>query len=207
MEYLYIAIFGVIPMEYVNLESVLQPGMEYVADYFSKQGKEISVVKHEVVTNTCFEKADSLQWDYGDIVKSVFLWGKQGKFYAFVSPEIGTRDRPLKFDNQLIKKIFREDKKGSKQMMNLKNSISPLGMDYGTCGPFVPDYFFNGDGFTGSLDKIFIYDSSDSNKKVVDISMGGYGEEAYKISAQLFYEDLVECLECKFGEKIERFKY
>lgn len=191
-------------LKYAALERVLQPGQEYILDYSEKFEKDIKAVEHEIATDTCFEKADLLGWAPINIVKCVFLSGKEGKFYGFVAPELGERrNSPLRFDNQQIAKIF--NKKTMKQMGNLSNSMVPLGMEKGTCTPLVPDYYFNGDGFIGSLEKIFVYDSSKLNKELVDISIGGYGKEAHKISVHLNYEDIYGCLNWKFPGKIEKF--
>ena len=208
MEYVYICKIEVNFMEQIDLESVLQPGQEYILDYAQKFGKDIRAVKHDVATNTCFEKAELLGWNPGRVVKSVFLWGREGKFYGFVSPEQGPPCKPLRFDNPTIKYIFSEwPKKKRKTMMNLKNSISPISMEKGTCTPFVPDYFFSGDGFTGSLEKIYLRDYPKINKEIVDISIGGYGKDFHKISLHLPYEDIFGILNYYFKDKVEKVRF
>ncbi len=192
-------------MKYISLESVLQPGQEYMLEYAKRFGKDIKAVQHEIATDTCFEKADLIDWNPEQVIKCVFLYGKEGKFYGFVSPELGTRGSPLKFDDPLIKKIFRNDKKKAKQLMGLKNNYFPMGMEKGTCTPFVPDYYFEGDGFTGVLERIYVYDSPKIDGKKADISIGGYGEGAHKVSVHLNYEDIYGCLNWKFPGKIEKF--
>jgi len=192
-------------MKYINLQDILQPGQNYILDYAREFGKEIQAVKHDKATNTCFEKADLINFDPMQVVKSVYLWDNNGKFYGFVAPELGTRERPLKFDEPLIKRIFREDKIQAKKLMGLRNSFSPTGMEHGTFTPFVPDYYFDGDGFTGTLDRIYVYGSQELNGKKADISIGGFGEESHKISVLLNYEDIYEGLNWKFPGKIEKF--
>jgi prolyl-tRNA editing enzyme YbaK/EbsC (Cys-tRNA(Pro) deacylase) len=193
-------------MKQINLQNILQPEQKYVLDYFSRAGKEIQGFEYEKATNTCFEKADLLGWNPEQVVKAVYLYDNKGKFYGFISPELSTDSKnPLKFDNQLIKKMFNGDRKKSKSLMDLKNKSFPLGMERGTCTPFILDHYFHGDGFTGSLDKIFVYEGSELNGKKADISLGGEGEFFHRISAHLNYEDIYECLNWKFPGKIEKF--
>ena len=184
----------------INLRDILDESQFYVAELSEKLGINVRAVEHEIATDTCFEKARLLNWNPERIVKSIFLY-KEAKFYAFVIPELN-----LTFDNNLIKRIFSQDKKIRKQMMNLKNSICPMGMEKGTCTPFVPDYYFEeGDYYTGFLEKIFFYDFPKLGKEIVDISIGGEGERYHKVSLHLNYEDIYNILKFKFGDKIEKF--
>jgi hypothetical protein len=197
-------------MKYISLQNILQFGQEYILDYAKKFNKEIYAVKHEIATDTCFEKAKLLDWDdVRRVVKTVFLYGSKeenkGKFYGFIAPELGKEGNPLRFENPLIKRIFQEDKKKAKSMMDLKNKTFPLGMERGTCGPIIPDFYFNGDGLTGTLDMLYFWDLPELNKEFVDISIGGYGEEAHRISVHLKYENLYECLKWKFPKGIQKF--
>ncbi|MDP3966284.1 MAG: hypothetical protein Q8Q04_02010 [archaeon] len=188
--------------------SFFREGQKYVLDYFQNSGKEAKLALHDEQTNTCFEKSRILGWDPQRVVKSIFLYDSKGKFYGFVSPELGeSEDKPLRFNNQTISKIF-SDEVERKKMMNLSNSVYPLGMEKGTCTPFVPEYYFqDGDGFTGRLERIFVYTSSNINKKLVDISFGGEGELAQKTSLHLTYEDIYLCLNQAFPGRITQFNF
>jgi prolyl-tRNA editing enzyme YbaK/EbsC (Cys-tRNA(Pro) deacylase) len=194
-------------MKYINLQNILQQEQNYILDYSKEFGKEIQAVKHDQITSTCFEKASILGWNPKQVIKSVFLYNNKGKFYGFIAPELGEKGNPLRFDNQLIKKMFEGNRKKAKSLMNLRNKSFPIDMENGTCTPFIPEHYFDlgGDGFTGTLDKIYVYDSPKLNRKKVDISIGGYGEEAHKTSVHLDYEDIYECLNWKFPGKIEKF--
>jgi len=197
-------------MKYVTLQDILQPEQKYVLDYANIFRKDIQAVKHDFATDTCFEKADLMGWNPEQVVKAVFLYGNNGKFYGFVSPELGTRSNQLVFNQKTLSEIF-SNKKGynknfRKDMLNLDNKRVPLGMERGTCTPFVLDYYFEqGDGLTGFLEKIYIYDPNNLENKKVDISIGGLGKEAHMVSVHLNYSDIYECLNWKFPGSIEKF--
>ena len=207
--------FSLFTMQIIPLEDVLQPGQEYLLEYAKKFGKEIKAVKHNRATDTCHEKFGLLKEenfnefkDVKQVVKTVFLYGankeNKGKFYAFVASELGDERNPLKFDNPLIKRIFYQDRKKAKNLMDLDNKNFPLGTERGTCGPIVPDYYFDGDGLTGTLEEIYFYDLPELDKEYIDISMGGYGKFFHIISVHMKYEDLFECLNWKYPGKIRK---
>ena len=79
-----------------------------------------------------------------------------------------------------------------------------IGMDRGTCTPFVPDYYFQGDGWTGSLEKIYVLDHPAINDKMVDFSIGGIGDEARKISVQTTYKTMYDIIDKQFPGKVEK---
>jgi len=186
----------------INLRDILDESQFYVAETSEEFGLDVKAVKHDVATDTCYEKANLLGWESERVVKSVFLY-KGAKFYAFVIPEL---DRTL--DNNLIKRIFSSNKKIKKQMIGLRNSRCPFGMEKGTCTPFVPDYYFDeGDYYTGFLEKIFIHDIPKLEKEIVDISIGGEGENYHKISLHLPYGNIYKILNYKFGERIQKINF
>jgi hypothetical protein len=187
----------------INLRDALNERQFYVAELGEKLGIEIKAVKHEISTDTCFEKADLLGWSVNRVIKAVFFGGG-GKLYGLICPELGTRDKNFYFNKHDLGEILG---KTNKQIKNFHNSICPDGMERGTCTPFVPETAFEYDGFTFPLDKIFIHDSPEIDKELVDISIGGYGGEAHKVSLHLKYEDIYHILKDKFNDKVDKTNF
>jgi hypothetical protein len=179
-----------------NLRDILQTGQFYVVEARDKFGINVKAIKHEVATDTCFEKADLLGWDFERIVKAVFFH-KKDISYGLIFPELGERDFPSHITKEIISEVFNITKTQAKKF---KNSYCPNGMEYGTCTPFILE-----DSFEKGLERIFIYDYPELNNKLVDISIGGEGEEAHKISLHLKYEDIYKILKYQFGDRIEKF--
>lgn len=181
----------------LNLRAILNAGQYYVAELSEKLEIEIKAVKHEIATNTCFEKADLLGWEPKRIVKAIFFHRSE-EVYGFIFPELG-KEYPLKIDiKEVLPKVINISRKQAK---SFANSYCPSGMEYGTCTPFVFEDEFNK---ANGLEKIFIHDVPEINQKLVDISLGGYGEEAHKVSLHLKYGDIYNILTNKFLNKIKR---
>jgi len=187
----------------INLRDILQAGQIYVAELSEELGLDVKVVKHNIATNTCFEKADLLGWESNRVVKAIFFGG-EGNLYGLVCPELGTREKPLYFKKIHLGKILGRTKK---QMKNFYNSFCPDGMEHGTCTPFVSENLFEDDGFTLPLEKIFIHDIPKLNNELVDISIGGYGKDAHKVSLHIPYEDIYNVLDYKFGDRIKKVDF
>ena len=184
----------------LNLRDILQVGQEYVAEFRDEYGIFIKVVKHDVATTSCYEKLDILggDWTANRIVKAVFFSGK-GKLYGITFPELGTREEPKHVSKDDLATILGVE---NKEVANFRNSFCPEGMEKGTCTPLVPDYVFEDDGYSMSLEKIFVYKSLRRERKPIDISFGGFGEEAHKISVQLSGCDMCDMMEDKLGDKV-----
>ncbi|MCK9595678.1 hypothetical protein M0R19_00645 [Candidatus Pacearchaeota archaeon] len=186
-------------MKYLNLEEVLQPKQKYVQELSSKIRIDIKAVEHEIATNTCFEKAELINWPAERVVKAIFFY-KEDLLYGFIFPELGTKDSPKYIDSkEIFPRILGCTKKQSKKF---SNSYCPEGMEHGTCTPFVLDDSFQNPG--KRLTNIFIHDFKELKNKLVDISIGGFGERAHKISLHLPYEGIYEILNYKFGDKIQK---
>jgi hypothetical protein len=179
----------------INLRDTLNAKQYYVVELSKKLGIEIKSVKHKEVTSTCFEKAGILGWEPERIIKAIFFHHDED-IYGFVFPELG-KEYPLKIDiKEVLPRLINISKKQAK---NFKNSYCPSGMEYGTCTPFVFEDEFNK---VNGLEKIFIHDYSKIDKELVDISIGGFGDEAHKISLHLKYKDIFIILKNKFGDRI-----
>ena len=186
-------------LKYVNLESVLCNGKEYVAKLSKELGLDVFAVKHNIATDTCFEKAELLNWSAKRIVKAIYL-SNRDHIYGFVFPELGIKDYVQKIKTKDISRVLGISGKKAKKY---SNSYCPESMEKGTCTPFVTSTNFNCSQ-EKPLRKIFIHDIPSLNKEFVDISIGGYGEEAHKISLHLSYGSIYEILNYKFEGRIEK---
>ncbi len=185
-------------MTKINLRAALSEGQDYVAEVGEELSVDVQAMRHELATTTCYEKADLLGWDVERIVKVIFFRG-EGKLYGLVFPELGTSEDPERFSKKDLGAVLGYDKE---QMSSISNSACPEGMEYGTCTPFVPDYVFEDDGYSSLLVKIFVHDAPWLDNQIVDISIGGEGEEAHKTSLHLSYSGIYDILERRFGDKI-----
>ena len=192
-------------LNYIELEDVLQSGQEYVKDIAFKLGLEIRAVTHDIVTDTCFEKAELLGWSAERVVKAILL-SKEGDnfFYGFVFPELGTLENPkYLIKKETLPRLLSVTKSEAKKF---RNYYPPGEIEFGTSTPFLSENFFGANNSTRSkiIKKLFVQDVPKLNKHVVDISIGGFGEEAHKVSLHLNYGSLYEILSYKFGEKIQK---
>jgi len=185
-------------LKYISLEKVLHEKQKYVADISEKLGIDVLAVKHDVFTDTCFEKAGLLNWDAEKIVKSIFL-SDASDMYGFIFPELGTFISPQHVSSKNISKVLGIS---NRQAKKFSNSHCPAGMEWGTCSPFVfDDNFYNpNDGII--LDKLFFHEVPDLDNEIVDISIGGTGEKAHKVSVHLPYGAIYDILNYKFGNRI-----
>ncbi len=186
----------------INLRDVLDGRQFYVAEISEKLGINVKAVRHDIVTNTCFEKLDILDdsWSADRIVKAVFF-GTNGNLYGLVFPELGTRENQRRIKKTDLGRAVGLTKK---QINGFYNSILPEKMEMGTCTPFVLEDAFNreDDGYMIPLKKIIIYEPLRTDNRVIDISIGGYGDEAHKTSLQLPADGMCKIMRSKFGENI-----
>lgn len=188
-------------MECIDLGKVLQEEQKYVAESAAALGIDVKAVQHDIATDTCREKAELLGWDdVSRVVKAVFFY-RGSDIYGFVFPEFGEADSPLYLDRKkALPKILGLSKAQAKRF---HNSYCPVGMEYGTCTPFALEGSFEG-SYEKLLKEMFIHDVPELDDQVVDISIGGKGEEAHKVSLHLPYRGIHDILTCKFGDRIRK---
>lgn len=97
-----------------------------------------------------------------------------------------------------------------------KNESIPASMESGTCTPFLcwKEMYSNRlergkiNDVYGGVQALFIHDEPSLNDKLVDISVGGRGEEAHKVSLHLVYMTVVinEEYQCELEKALERGK-
>ncbi|MCL5018197.1 MAG: hypothetical protein M1416_00305 [Candidatus Pacearchaeota archaeon] len=181
----------------INLRDALNGRQFYVAELSEKFGIEIRAVRHDVATDTCFEKAELLGWPADRIVKAIFVH-KDEDFYGFVFPELG-KESPRHLDiKETLPKVIDVSKKQAK---DFRNSYCPDGMEYGTCTPFVLEDSFS-ERKIKKLRKIFIHEMNYQESSLADISIGGFGENAHKTSLHIGYSDIYKILKENFGDRI-----
>lgn len=182
----------------IKLRDALQKGQDYVAGLSEKLGIDIKAFRHDIETDTCFEKAKLLGWNPEQVVKTIFF-SREPDVYGFVFPELG-KDSPIRVNTkEILPEILGIS---NKQAKDFKNSYCPYGMEFGTCTPFVLEDSFERTNMGRLLRKIFFHEMLDDF--LSDISIGGIGEEARKTSLHLKYSDIYNVLYAKFGDKIKR---
>lgn len=197
-------------LNYVDLEGVLQPEQRYVAEAAARIGIDVKAVKHDIATDTCYEKRDLLarmdpsgSWTDQRIVKAVFLYSGNN-VYGFVFPELGKRPAPLRMDaKKVLPAVLGVSRSAAK---SFSNSYCPDGMQYGTCTPFVLASELDGKEMHDHrrVRRIFLHDKPDLDDQVVDISIGGLGADAHKVSLHLPYKGVHDILVYQFGDKVRK---
>jgi prolyl-tRNA editing enzyme YbaK/EbsC (Cys-tRNA(Pro) deacylase) len=172
-------------------EQRLHPEQDYVFDLANALGIEVKLVKHDKATKTCYEKAGILGWSPERVVKAVYFHdGSYCDIIGIITPELGK-----KIDIQdVLPKALGISKEQAKRYIP---SLPPSGMEYGTCSPFPLE-----SSMEDEITRIIIIDHPSIDDKLVDISVGGSGEEAFKTSMHIPYKAVYDILYSKFGDKI-----
>lgn len=165
-------------------------GRGYVPRIALAKGIPIHMARHSIATDTCYEKAELLGWDPERIVKAVYF-SDGGKMVGVITPEFGA---PIP-----VKELLRAGLglSGSRAKRYRVSSQTPVGMEHGTCSPFP---------YEGSMEMeisdLVIVDHPSIDDTLVDISVGGTGEEAHKTSMHLPYGGIHTILRERFGDRI-----
>lgn len=182
-----------------ELEQVLGSERRYVSNYAEKLGFTINPVFHDFITYTCKEKIELLKkthpqgnWTNEMAVKA--LYGRiDQEIYGFVFPELEKL-----ITTTVVRKVFADldldPPLSSKFAINSR--YTPEGMDSGTCTPFVSTKEMS------SISKIFVHEMPSLDEQIIDISIGGKGERAHKVSLHLPYKAIFEILHQRYGEKV-----
>jgi hypothetical protein len=184
-------------------------GIDYITEYFVSNGLDLRVVTHPFESNTCFEKAELLDFcDPLNVIKTLYFEYSLDSFlYAVVVPETGC------FINKpRLKKLLNLPGNGFLK----KAEALPENMSFGTCSPFITpnDLRING----GAVEKI-IFDSETleikkHEKTLDDFSFGTNHRMSLQTNYYHCYEmlksiypgvvDKVEILSLSFKEKFVR---
>jgi prolyl-tRNA editing enzyme YbaK/EbsC (Cys-tRNA(Pro) deacylase) len=183
----------------LSLNKILHKKQEYVKLISNELGFEITGLEHKISTDTCFEKAKLLGWKTNRIIKAIYLSNRIER-YGFIFPELGEGISPQRISTENLSELLGISKKKAKSFCNID---CPEGMEWGTCTPFVFDNAFD-NNLDGKLNQLFYHNFDSLNCENVDISIGGFGERAHRISLHLQYEGIYEILKYKFGDKITK---
>lgn len=175
------------------LYSALHPGQHYVADISGMMGIEASIMRHDVHTETCYEKAKILGWDDEPfrVVKALYFKDDLENTIGIIMPEIGN----ALDTRRVLSETVPEYAPSGKRAKSFSLREPPAGMTRGTCTPFP----LEGDIGNGIKAMIFC-EYSPTMGKTVDISIGGYSEEHFRTSMHIRYEDIFRILDEKFGK-------
>lgn len=173
----------------------LHEEQDYVRFWADKLRINFKIVEHPVATNTCREKADLLSrtfgaWPEERVVKANYYFN-QGRYVGVVLPG------PVKFSTG----------KNLPELLGVSRTFAegfvfnglPKGMDYGTATPLA----LRSSVLSGEIEKLLLFEEGD---KLVDISLGGFGDEAHKISMHIMFYGIRDISLKEFGgERIKIF--
>ena len=142
-------------------------------------------------TNTCHEKAELLGWGADRVVKALYFSNGKG-IVCCIFPEL---DKELK-TKDLFSRLLGISGKKAKGYQNSHYDLDD--MERGTCSPF-PRH----ETLLKGIYRIFIHDHPVIDDKLVDISVGGKGEEAHKVAMHIKYKDIYTILESKIGDRVQ----
>ena len=169
--------------------------VSYITEYFVSKELDFRVVTHPFESNTCFEKAELLNYcDPLNVIKTLYFeYSSDNSLYAVVIPETGC------FINR----------SSLKELLNLpgngflkKADTLPRNMSFGTCSPFITanDLKING----GTVAKI-IFDSETleikkHEKNLDDFSFG----TNHKMSLQMNYYHCYRMLKTLYPDAVNK---
>lgn len=167
----------------------------YVYEAADELGIETRLVKHDIATRTCHEKAEILGgWPLERIIKTVYF-RSGGHVVGVIIPEFGS-----KIDVESILPSVMPGISQKKARTYVPNFL-PSGMVRGTCSPFPYEC-----SMEFEINKLVFYDHPSIDSKTVDISVGGTDEDAMKTSMHIEYDAIYRILAHKFGDKIVKYK-
>jgi|GEM_PF-5696200 len=198
-----------LPFEEILERRILTPGQSYLQEYlgrmYQRKDCQIGIYEHKVVTHTCKEKIDLLRkdtplnWDLEQAIKAPYFkiaekdrqLGEEDLLYCFVFPEL---EREV------------DKRKVSGMHLVMADRLLPY-MEHGTCTPFVAV----DDVLKGRVAHIYVHRApkvkgsgkagvTHLDHKLVDISVGGVGEDAHKISLWMPYGAMWKMLRWRFGQ-------
>ena len=73
-------------------------------------------------------------------------------------------------------------------------------MEPGTCSPFPLE-----NSVGREVTHLLVYDHPSIDDSLTDISIGGIGVEAHKVSMHILYSGIHRILKQKFGDRVSRF--
>ncbi len=181
----------------INLRDTLNESQFYVVELSEEFGIKIKALRHEISTKTCYEKANLLGWDAGRVVKTLYF---HDPFYEYfigvITPETGKKLNLEKIIPEVLPDVSLRRANG------FYLDGMPEGMTRGTCTPFPYK-----SSMEKEIDLLIIKNVPELDKQDVDISVGGFEEEAFRTSIHLPYSAIYEILHHKFKDKIKKINF
>ena len=177
----------------------LPPEQHYVLETAQKLGIETKLVYLPKATDTCYQKANLLQQMYPDegwiperVIKAMYFQRCDHIIYV-VTPELGKKI-PLE---EILPRALGIGTREAREY-RLAKPI-PDGMELGTCTPFPLETSVG-----HNIHELIIYDYLPIDATLTDISIGGYGPEAHKVSMHLLYSGIYTILKHCFADRVHK---
>lgn len=167
------------------LSAVALPELAYLCRAVD-DGLDATARIHPVATSTCLEKAALLAWPPERVVKTLYL-GDGAGFVVVVLPELRRRlDLPA-----LLVRFLQLSRRRARRF---HLGACPAWMEMGTCSPLP--------ALDDPVTHILVHDADVPDALPVDISIGGRGPAAHRVSCHIRYPDLVALLRNHFGRRV-----
>jgi hypothetical protein len=176
-----------------DLAAVLHPDQRYVTTACAELGINIAACRHASATSSCVEKAAILGWSASRVVKALYF-SNDSTYIGVVIPELFRRIDAVGLFADILN-ISR------KQAKRFQLGRFPLGMEQGTCTPFPLHQSLVSP--RPEISRIVIHHEPHVMDSVVDISIGGKGERAHRLSCHLKYAAIYDVLSFTFGAAAE----
>jgi prolyl-tRNA editing enzyme YbaK/EbsC (Cys-tRNA(Pro) deacylase) len=156
-----------------------------------KEGK-VTLMHYDEQSSSCEHKARISGLDIEDIYRMVIVDGSQFCKFGIVTHGKG------KIDIEKLFSTFGEEHGMFSSPENIKIAKEPItGMEWGTCTPCLGKH--NIDELT-----FVVFDDPETvgADRIVDISIGGIGEIAHRLSARIRYGDIIDQLSLLDSSKV-----
>jgi hypothetical protein len=172
---------------------------EYVTRLAEKLQIDMKLLHHSYATNTCLEKATLLTESTGEdwrperCIKAVYM-GVDDEICGFIFPEGVPR-----LSRARVQEFYAQAGLTGEYYLSQGSMWIPPSMERGTCTPFPPEKEMQ-----KIIDNLFVLNMPSLEGVLVDISVGGHGEQAHKTSMHLPYEGIYTILRERFNGKVHK---
>jgi prolyl-tRNA editing enzyme YbaK/EbsC (Cys-tRNA(Pro) deacylase) len=170
----------------------LNPEQQYVFQIAKELDLAVTLHRHPIPTRTCIEKASLLGWESDRVVKTIFFAADNNLVGV-----VGTGAQPLNRKHVLSQGLGITPKHA--RNYEIRRDALPRGMESGTCTPFVME-----SSMGSEIKKMIILDAPHLHDVMVDVSVGGYGVDAQRVSLHVSYAGIYQILSRKFPGAVTR---
>lgn len=167
----------------------LDKEQQYLFTIAEKLRIPLTVIQHNTPTSTCQEKAAILGWALERMIKTIFF-AHRDHVVGVVLPEIGQVNQ-----KHLFKTALGITSKQAKRY--ICSGFTPTGMERGTCTPFVRE-----SSMGKEVHKLIVVNCPGIDQEFVDVSVGGVGVDAHKVSLHIPYSGIYAILRHRFNEDV-----